>query len=152
MCSIYGWSASEGFFAGKARCCKISGRVVKNLWALVSLRRKFSSPVSPTLQAIVHVKTGWIESRYPSIIRASRRTSSAFRVDFPAVTSAELQTQERVILRNQPWFPAPNTHLHRQDYTLRGMADDTQSFTVTVQSNLRRCSRAANRTQRALYR
>jgi hypothetical protein len=63
---------------------KISGRVVKNLWALVSLRRKFSSPVSPTLQAIVHVKTGWIESRDPSIIRASKRTSSTFRVDFPA--------------------------------------------------------------------
>ena len=33
MCSIYGWSASEGFFARKARCCKISGRVVKNPWA-----------------------------------------------------------------------------------------------------------------------
>ena len=44
--------------------------------------RKFASPVSPTLQAIVHVKTGWIESRDPSIIRASRRTSSTFRVDF----------------------------------------------------------------------
>ena len=39
MCSIYGWSASEGFFARKARCCKISGRVVKNPWALVSLMR-----------------------------------------------------------------------------------------------------------------
>jgi hypothetical protein len=133
--------ASEGFFARKARCCKISGRVVKNPWGpgeshasssvlLISFEmlaittneamrprvesspamRKFTSPVSPTLQAIVHVKTGWIESRYPSIIRASRRTSSAFRVDFPAVTSAELQTQERVISRNQPSFPAPNTH------------------------------------------
>ena len=48
-------------------------------------------------QAIVHVKTGWIESRDPSIIRASKRTSSTFRVDFPAATCAELQTRERVI-------------------------------------------------------
>ena len=71
---------------------------------------KIRFTVSPTLQPIVHVKTGWIESRDPSIIRASRRTSSTFRIDFPAATGAELQTQERVILRNQPSFPAPNTH------------------------------------------
>jgi hypothetical protein len=30
MCSVYGWSACEGFFARKARRCKISGRVEKN--------------------------------------------------------------------------------------------------------------------------
>jgi hypothetical protein len=42
--------------------------------------RKFASPVSPTLQAIGHAKTGWIESRDPSISRASKRTSSTFRV------------------------------------------------------------------------
>ena len=137
MCSIYGWSASEGFFARKTRCCQISGRVVKNPWAhagssvlLISFemlaittneamraaRREFSRGAKihftglPTLQAIVHVNTGCIESRDPAIIRASRRTSSTFRVDFPVATGAELQTQERVILRNQPSFPAPNTH------------------------------------------
>ena len=85
MCSIYGWSASEGFFAGKTRCWKISGRVFRGPSGESSHEvRNFASPVSPTLQAIVHVQTGWIESRDPSIFRASKRTSSTFRVDFPA--------------------------------------------------------------------
>jgi hypothetical protein len=140
MCSIYGWSASEGFFARKARCCKISGRVVKNPWAsgeshasasvlLISFgilvittneamraeRREFSRGAKIRFTGLPNASgnspTGWIESRDPSIIRASKRTSSTFRVDFPAATGAELQTQERVILRNQPSFPAaPNTH------------------------------------------
>jgi hypothetical protein len=39
MCSIQGGSASEGLFARKARCCKISGRVVKNPWPLASFMR-----------------------------------------------------------------------------------------------------------------
>jgi len=71
--------------------------------------RKFASPVSPTLQAIGHAKTGWIESRDPSISRASKRTSSTFRV-FSGCYLCRITNPRKSDSRSQSSFPAPNTH------------------------------------------